>query len=127
MGMEQTVTFPGGVVPGLPGVRDLLAGRGFAVQVRMIDGELAFPDEPLPLQWRELRLGTPSGMVTLHCEGNRVRLVIWGNADAGLRQAWNALAWAFAAAGSGQVETLAGRLEADVFGRTAELPESFKA
>src|SRR5258708_4923977 len=63
MGMDQTVTFPG-EPPEWPAVRDLLAARGFAVQTRMIDGELAFPDEAPRAGWRELRVGTPAGMVT---------------------------------------------------------------
>jgi len=103
MGMDQTVTFTGGKVPSWPAVRDLLAQRGLAVQMRMIDGELAFPDEEPPATWRELRLGTPQGMVTLRREQDQIVFVIWGNADAGLRQAWNALASAFAEAGGGQV------------------------
>ena len=43
MGMEHTVTFPAGSPPSWPAARDLLASHGFPVQVRMIDGELAFP------------------------------------------------------------------------------------
>ena len=41
MGMEQTVTFPGGSPPPWSAVRDLLVSRGLPMQVRMIDGELA--------------------------------------------------------------------------------------
>src|SRR5205814_953475 len=81
MGMEQAVTFEGGPLPAWGAVRDLLAGRGYPVQTRMIDGELAFPDEAPPEEWRELRVGTPGGMVTLRREPGRVVCVTWGNAQ----------------------------------------------
>src|ERR1700730_13908206 len=106
MGMEQTVTFPAGNQPFWPATRNLLASHGLSVQVRMIDGELAFPDEEPPEGWRELRLGTPEGvMVTVRRERDRIVLVIWGNANAALVQAWNALTWAFAETGRGKIQT----------------------
>ncbi|HEV3117008.1 MAG TPA: hypothetical protein VGY58_08155 [Gemmataceae bacterium] len=72
----------------------------------MIDGELAFPDEEPPETWHELRLAAPEGfVVTARRESNRVVFVVWGNADAKLLQAWNALVWAFAETGSGQIHT----------------------
>ena len=123
MGMEQTVTFAGGRVPAWGPVQDLLAGLGYPVQMRMIDGQLAFPDEGPPEGWRELRVGTPGGMVTLRREPGQMVLVVWGNADAGLRQAWNALAWAVAEAGGGQILTADGTLGAADYRARAELPE----
>jgi hypothetical protein len=122
MGMEQRVSFAG-AVPTWEAVRDLLAGRGFAVQMRMIDGELSFPDETPPTTWRELRVGTAQGMVTLRRGEAEVVFVTWGNADLGLRQAWNALVWAFAEAGGGRVQTPAGALDPGEFRRHTELPE----
>src|SRR4051812_953697 len=98
MGIEQSVMFEEKPLPAWEAVRGLLAGRGFPVQVRTIDGELAFPDE-LPAEgWRELRLGTPQGMVTVRREEGRAVFVTWGNAERPLLQAWNALAWAYAEA-----------------------------
>jgi hypothetical protein len=124
MGMEQTVALAGEPAPTFEAVRDLLARHGFAVQMRMIDGQLAFPDEVPPEGWRELRLGTPQGMVTVRREAGRLVLVTWGNADAALRQAWNALTWAFAEAGGGLVETADGALDAATYRGRAELPPS---
>src|SRR6516225_7808573 len=72
MGMEQTVTFAEGALPPWDEVSDLLARRGFPVQVRMIDGQLVLPDERPSETWRELRLGTPQGMVTLRRENRQV-------------------------------------------------------
>ena len=110
MGLEQRVTFAVGTLPPWNEVSALLAGRGFPVQVRMIDNELAFPDELPPETWRELRLGTPQGMVTLRREDHGVVLVTWGNAETGLLQAWNALAWAVAEATGGCIHSLRGSL-----------------
>ncbi len=118
MGMDQTVTFAPNKMPPYRAVSELLTRRGFPIQTRMIDGNLAFPDEMPTESWRELRLGTPQGMVTVRREENRVVCVTWGNADAALLQAWNAVAWAFAASGDGKI----GNLTAEEFGRTAELP-----
>ena len=122
MGMEQTVTFAAGAVPAWAAVRDLLADRGYPVQTRMIDGELAFPDEAPPEGWRELRVGTPGGMVTVRREPGRVVCVTWGNAQGDLLRAWNALAWAFAEAGGGRVESAPGPLSAAEYRQAADLP-----
>jgi hypothetical protein len=121
MGLDQRVGFRG-AVPAWTAVSDLLARRNFPVQVRMIDGELALPDETPPEAWRELRVGTPQGMVTVRREKHEVVLVTWGNADAALLQAWNALTWAFAEAGSGQVLLAAGPVSAADFLAQTDLP-----
>jgi hypothetical protein len=120
--MEQTVTFAEGALPPWDEVSDLLARRGFPVQVRMIDGQLVLPDERPSETWRELRLGTPQGMVTLRRENRQVVLVTWGNADAELLRARNALAWAMAEATGGRIQTPSGPLSAAEFLRTADLP-----
>jgi hypothetical protein len=122
MGQERVVTFAGGAVPPWPPVGELLTSSGFAVQMRMIDGELAFPDEQPPEAWSELRVGTAQGMVTVRRETDRVRLVTWGNADAAMLQAWNALAWAFAEAGGGRVDGQA----PDDFRSQADLPPALR-
>jgi len=122
MGMEQTVTFAPGRLPTWEAVRDLLAARGFPVQLRMIDGELSFPDEVPPPEWQELRLGTPQGMVTVHRQADRVTTVTWGNADAALAQAWNAVTWACAEVAAGHILTDAGPLSAEAYRRSAALP-----
>src|SRR5437763_12363150 len=107
MGVEQTVRL-GEAALTWEGLRDFLGQRGYPLQLRMIDGELSFPDEVPPETWRELRVGTPQGMVTLRRGANAVTLVTWGNADAALLQAWNAMTWAGAAVRGGEVETAQG-------------------
>ena len=96
MGMDQKVVFPAENMPTWAQFTDLMAQRKFPIQLRMIDGELAFPDETPPHDWRELRVGTPPGMVTLRRETDGITLVIWGNADEKLRDATNTLASAIA-------------------------------
>ena len=127
MGMDQTVRFPSGKSPSWNAVRDLLASHLFPVQMRMIDGELAFPDEEPGEAWTELRLATKHGQaITVKREKTEVRLVVWGNADRELVQAWNALAWAFAEAGQGTIETPQGALGASDFWNQADLAPEFR-
>jgi hypothetical protein len=122
MGMEQVVTYPSDTRASWPAARDLLASDGFPVQLRMIDGELAFPDEMPPEDWHELRLGTPAGMVTVRREVDRLVLAVWGNADDGMVRAWNALTWAFADTGNGIIHTEHGLQTAVEYKQSAELP-----
>jgi hypothetical protein len=61
-------------------------------------------------------------MVTVRREPGRVVLVTWGNADASLLQAWNALTWAFAASADGRVQSPERPLTAAEFRRAADLP-----
>jgi hypothetical protein len=94
----------------------------------MIDGELAFPDEEPPESWRELRLATPEGMVvTARREQDRVVLVVWGNADAELLRAWNAITWAFADAAKGHVQAADGLQTAAEYWRRADLPQALRS
>lgn len=122
MGIEQTAIFRGTALPSWTAARDLLAAHGFLLEMRMIDGQLAFPDEEPPETWNELRFGTPGGMVTVRRDGERLVFVTWGNADAAQRQAWNALTWAFAGAGGGRIVTDIGEMSVMEFQARAELP-----
>jgi hypothetical protein len=122
MGMEQTIVFAGDSGPSWPAIQELLARRGFPVQLRMIDGQLAFPDETPAEQWQELRLSTPLGMVTLRREPDQVKVVTWGNADAALRQAWNAVTWGVAEAGGGHILSPHGPQTPGDFQRNADFP-----
>jgi hypothetical protein len=124
MGMDQKVVFAADRLPSWSSLAEFLVGRGFAVELRMIDGELSFPDETPPEQWRELRLGTPGGMVTMRREPDGITLVTWGNADVSLRQSWHALAYALARLTAGTVATASGPLSADQFASSVALPFS---
>jgi hypothetical protein len=126
MGLDQAVTFAPGKVPAYCGVSEMLAQRGFPAQMRMIDGNLAFPNEMPEETWHELRLATPQGMVTIRREGERIVCVTWGNADAALLQAWNAVTWAFAAVGDGRIAGAEGSKSAAEFHQTADLPPALR-
>ena len=57
-----------------------IAGRlSFAAPLRMIDGLPAFPEEEPPVNWRELRVALPAGMVTLRRVEGGVQFVTWEN------------------------------------------------
>ena len=124
MGMEQSVSFAGKSIPAYSTVRDFLGQRSFPLQMGMIDGQLAFPDEQPEENWRELRLRTPQGMVTVRRAAERLIFVTWGNADAAMLQAWNAVVWAFAEVGNGLVETPEGPLSARIYSEQADLPSA---
>jgi hypothetical protein len=126
MGMEQNVHFDSTAIPAWSGLKAFLDERGFAVQLRMIDGELAFPDEVPPESWRELRVGTPHGMVTLRRENDCIVFVTWGNADAVLLQAWNGLVWACAEVGGGRIASATGLATPSEYRRTADMPPALR-
>jgi hypothetical protein len=84
MGLDRAIHFAKERTPAWPSLVERLAARGLVVQLRMIDGQLCLPDEMPEGAWQELRLSTPRGMMTLRREPKGIRLVIWGNADAGL-------------------------------------------
>lgn len=84
MGMDRVISIA--KLPSWASIARELADRNLPAQLRMIDGQLAFPDEQPPGDWRELRISVTGGMVTLRRESSGVRLVIWENADAQLQQ-----------------------------------------
>jgi hypothetical protein len=87
MGMERVVAFAG-PAPSWAAIQKELAAAGLSVTVRMIDGLPAFPDEIPPDDWREVRISTPSGMMTLAKQSGGIAVVVWGNADATLQAEW---------------------------------------
>ena len=117
MGMDLRVNFEGKETPTWPAVVAAMQARAWAVTMRMIDNELAFPDETPPESWRELRVGADGAMVTARRAGDGVALVAWGNADAAQRRLWHRLAWAFASAGAGRIVTDAGTMTPEEFVR----------
>ncbi len=123
MGMEHTVRFSGEGVPPVPRILAELAAHHFPVQVRMVDGELTLPDEVPPGGWKEVRLGTSVGMVTLVRRGQELAVVIWGNADTALQSAWNAVAWAAAKTGQGNIVRAEGLQCASEFRASVLMPE----
>lgn len=79
MGMEKRIALPSGIPPW---ERVVEALRPETVEMRMIDGELSFPEEVPPEGWRELRVAHGGSMVTIRRGEGEIILVCWGNADA---------------------------------------------
>jgi hypothetical protein len=57
-----------------------LATAGLPISVVMVDGALVMPTAPVPEVFRDVRLKTPAGMVTVRRHGNDLALVVFGNA-----------------------------------------------
>jgi hypothetical protein len=121
MGLDCTVRFPSGAVPGWDTIRGRLAQLGEPAPLRMIDGMPAFLDESPEANWKELRLGFASGMVTIRRAGDALQCIVWGNAAAALLAARDRVAWACAAAGDGVIATPSGDISADEFARLVNI------
>jgi len=93
MGLEIKIVAPADAVA--PAIARL-AGEGFACVVLMVDGGLVSPRAALPATWRELRVKTPAGMVTLAQRDGGIAVLVFGNADAALVAAQERLAAALA-------------------------------
>lgn len=122
MGMEYSIDLPTPLPDLWPLLTAYLAQHGYPVHLRMIDGQLAFPDETPTPDWRELRLGTAHGMITVRREPQSIKVVTWGNADANMQQAWNAITWAVAETSQGTIHSPAGTLSAAEFRSKAAFP-----
>ena len=119
MGMDRTVRFPSGAVPGWDAIRVQLDRLGLTASLRMIDGLPAFPDEVPDPGWKELRVGVAGGMVTVRAGVAALTCVVWGNAGDEVRARCDAVCWACAAAAAGVIETPAGPVAPDEFARAA--------
>lgn len=87
MGMDRNIPFTG-PTPSWSNIRAQIVAAGLPVQLRMIDGLPAFPDEVPDAGWRELRISTPSGMMTLRLQSDQLSIVVWGNAGPALMHEW---------------------------------------
>ena len=121
MGLDRTVRFPSDETPTWDAIRQQLSRLGISPSLRLIDGLPAFPDESPASDWKELRIGTEAGMVTIRRGTRSLNCVIWGNADAALEAAWLAVTWACASAGKGSVDSSNGAVPLDEFARSAGL------
>ena len=79
-------------------VLDALAAAGLPSTIAMVDNLLVSLSSPPPAEWREVRLRTPAGMVTLRRQPDGVAVVVFGNADAALQAAQRQVADAVRAA-----------------------------
>lgn len=84
MGMEilapRPAPFP------LEPVLERLALDGLPCRVVMVDNLLCDPSAPSPRVWRDVRLKTPHGMVTLVARPDGTAVVVFGNAGEALQE-----------------------------------------
>ena len=86
MGMELAVQRSADGVS-IRGVLEVLSRGGMVCTVMMVDGQLVMPGSEPPAGWRDVRLRTPSGMVTVTRKPTGLSVVVFGNADAALQEA----------------------------------------
>jgi hypothetical protein len=96
MGLE--VVIPRSDACPLGAVLELLAAAGLPTTIAMVDNALVRPTAPPPAEWREVRLRTPAGMITLRRQPGGIALLVFGNADAALQAAQRQVADAVRAA-----------------------------
>jgi hypothetical protein len=114
MGMQREIVFES-AAPDWEAIHERLVAGGHEPGMRLIDGEIALPDEEPPDGWRELRVTIDGSMVTVAREAQRATVTTWGGAEGATRRAWALACWALAAAGSGTVHTDEGALNANAF------------
>jgi hypothetical protein len=90
MGLEVVVPRASSV--GLTALLERLATAGLPSTVAMVDNVLQGPGASPPATWRDARLRTPAGIVTLRRVPSGVAVVIFGNADGALRSAQQTIA-----------------------------------
>ena len=90
MGLERLVE--GTPAASWAAILERLRARGESPAVKMVDGLPAFPGEVPEESCAEVRLGFPSGMVTLRRTPAGLACVVWGTASADLIAARDACA-----------------------------------
>jgi hypothetical protein len=90
MGLEIAV--PLAAPPPLADLIARLEADGLPCVVAMIDGALCAFGAPPPVEWREARLRTPAGTITLARRPGAVAVVVFGNADDALQRAQSQVA-----------------------------------
>jgi hypothetical protein len=90
MGLEVVVPRTASV--GLASLLDRLAAAGLPSSLAMVDNVLQGPGATPPAAWRDVRLRTPAGVVTLRRVSSGVAVVVFGNADHALRDAQRTIA-----------------------------------
>jgi hypothetical protein len=75
-------------------VVERLAAAGVRAQVMMVDDQLVAPGAQVSDGWRDVRLRTPAGTLSLKRRGAEIAVVVFGNADAALQAMQRAVAHA---------------------------------
>jgi hypothetical protein len=62
----------------------LMVQAGQEIEILMMDGALVSAEATLPVGWRDVRLRTPAGTVTITRRDGALAVVVFGNADQNL-------------------------------------------
>ena len=90
MGLEVVVPRVSSVE--LPKLLERLAAAGLPCTIAMVDNVLQGPGATPSPAWRDVRLRTPAGVVTMRRVPSGVAVVVFGNADDPLRAAQRTIA-----------------------------------
>jgi len=90
MGLEVVVSRVASVE--LAALLDQLSAAGLPSALAMVDNVLQGPGAIPPAVWRDARIRTPAGVVTLRRIPSGVAVVVFGNADDALRAAQRTIA-----------------------------------
>ena len=90
MGLEVVVPRVASVE--LAALLDQLSAAGLPSALAMVDNVLQGPGAIPPAVWRDARIRTPAGVVTLRRVPSGVAVVVFGNADEPLRAAQRTIA-----------------------------------
>jgi hypothetical protein len=90
MGMQETIAFSTGI-PQWPAIDAATRSAGLPLFIRMIDNLPAFPDEVPEEGWKELRVASSNGMMTLRQTKSGLDCIVWGNAEQALQSDWRRL------------------------------------
>jgi len=90
MGLEVVVPRVASVE--LAALLDQLSAAGLPSALAMVDNVLQGPGAIPPAIWRDARIRTPAGVVTLRRVPSGVAVVVFGNADDALRAAQRTIA-----------------------------------
>jgi len=90
MGLSTVVPVRG--MPSLAALLERLAAAGLPTSLLMVDNSLVSSKVPPPSTWRDARLKTAAGTVTLKREAAGISVTVFGNADEALQAAQSLIA-----------------------------------
>ena len=89
MGLSKLV--PRRDTPPLAELLERLSQLNVPSSIIMIDNQLVSPKLPPPSSWRDVRLKTPAGTVSLKRDAQGISVTVFGNADEALLAAQEAI------------------------------------
>ena len=122
MGLDRTIRFPTAETPAWEAIQNTTRTSRRVGPTAHDRRNARVSRTKLPdAGWKELRVGTAAGMITIRRRPGMLSCVVWGNPDAALNAAWTKVIWACAEAGNGSIEMPAGLLSAEDFAQSVNL------